>query len=57
MASPAAAVYAAAAFLAVAVALSGIPWAAEAAPSFAFPQTQNRAESDGKSGETCPPTF
>ena len=59
MASPAAAVYAAAAFLAVAAVLSGIPGAAEAAPSFAFPQTQNRAESDGKSGEseTCPPTF
>ena len=60
MVSPAAAVYAAAAFLAVAAVLSaGIPGAAEAAPSFAFPQTQNRAESDGKSGEseTCPPTF
>ena len=58
MVSPAA-VYAAAAFLAVAAALSaaGIPGAAEAAPSFAFPQTQNRAESDGKSGETCPPAF
>ena len=57
MVSPTAAVYAAAAFLAVAVALSGIPGAAEASPSFAFPQTQNRAENDGKSGETCPPTF
>ena len=57
MVSPVA-VYAAAAFLAVAAALSaGIPGSAEAAPSFAFPQTQNRAESDGKSGETCPPTF
>ena len=60
MVSPASAVYAAAAFLAVAAVLStGIPGAAVAAPSFAFPQTQNRAESDGKSGEseTCPPTF
>ena len=58
MVSPAA-VYAAAAFLAVAVALLGMPGDAEATPSFAFPQTQNRAESDGKSGEseTCPPTF
>ena len=59
MVSPAA-VYAAAAFLAVAAAAisAGIPGAAEAAPSsFSFPQTQNRAESDGKSGETCPPAF
>ena len=58
-----AAVWAAAVVLAVAAALSGLPGAAEAAPSFAFPATQNRAESNGREGgregrgETCPSTF
>ena len=43
-----AAVWAAAVVLAVAAALSGLPGTAEAAPSFAFPATQNRAESNGR---------
>ena len=67
-----AAVWAVAVVLAVAATLSGLPGVSEAAPSFPFPATQNRAESNGRDGgrkvgmeggreggrgDTCPSTF